>query len=315
MDRVSGAMQSTFASGATTEKLPNAGRATGSVAAWATIVAASTSPTDEAHRGSTVSSHSDASPAKRASPATAQAESWKPRENAHVGSNSTMPRMTVASAPRESPRRPNAFPDSADTIMNHALTAETCTPLAITYKPAAQTRANADARRPRRARAVSHPTMATNTTRCEPDTATACDKPVVRKSRSACVLARSARSPMTIPSSRAPASPFARPRVALARALNGRTIPRSPGDGTTSEHILTLMLPTIPRWRPLRRISGSDDVVNRPCTLTRDPWGGGMASSDQISDTVSRRDADETRRASHRHPRIPGTASPTTSRT
>lgn len=123
----------TFATGATSESIPNVATVSGAVAACATsVIATGSAIAAGPKRGSASETHRAASRANTSSPATAATESWNPRSNAVGGHDTSARAIAAASEPSPSLRLPASEDADTTAAMRHARTADGCTPEATT---------------------------------------------------------------------------------------------------------------------------------------------------------------------------------------
>lgn len=128
-----GHVKSMLASGATIGTTPNADAAIGAVPTTATVVAESGAAKKRAFFGRTAAVQPRANLPKRARPPTATTESWKPSENAAVGSASSIRTEVADSAASGSARRPSDTAAVITTAITQQRTADVWTPVKNTY--------------------------------------------------------------------------------------------------------------------------------------------------------------------------------------
>jgi len=217
----------TFASGDTSDSIPNVLTVSGMVAAVAVRVSATADTTLRNRPAVAPLSQASANRVNTTSPATAATESWKPRSNAAAGEASSTPRAATHSVDPPSTRRPASDAKDAATAITHARTAEGCTPEKTTYAPTTIATVMRRPVRPIPSAVARNPTTVATTTRWLPETATRCVRPVVRKSVSASVPASRRLSPSSTPASRAPPSPRSADRRCTAQRRIGPITPRT----------------------------------------------------------------------------------------
>ena len=123
----------TLASGERIARVPNAGRTTGSVNAWATQVMASGSTTQSGSRaGARARTQPHARPENAVRPKTESTDSEKPMSAAHVGSTRTMANAAIPTPDSAWARRPATVAPRESAAITHDRTADGCSPVNTT---------------------------------------------------------------------------------------------------------------------------------------------------------------------------------------
>jgi len=205
--RVTSGEASALATGASTESIPNVEALTVTVAACATPVSASAVVTGRQRAPNAASVQAEASPPNRSSPPTASADSWNPTSKTVHGSKANTAMTATASDATPSALRPASCANPPTTSIKSDRRAEYGIPVTTAYAAPVTTVMMTSGRRGTRAMLPSSATAPHASARWDPETATRCDSPSVRKSSSATVPIRRRRSPSTMPSTSAPPAP------------------------------------------------------------------------------------------------------------
>lgn len=235
-----------FATGDTSETIPNVPTMIGSVVIVAQSVSAKGAQSQRSHTGTATTSHASASRANKTSPATADTDRPKPRSKALSGDATS---TAVAASTRDVPpstRRPENHAAATATVIAHARTADGWTPESTTYPPTTAPTIRTCTPLASRIALRTQPTTAATTTRWLPDTATRCVSPVSLKSASAWEPAKRRVSPTSTPASKSPPTPGTRARVSHAHTRTGPINPRTESAHPRSATCRARRRPTTP---------------------------------------------------------------------
>lgn len=284
-----------------------------SVAAWATPVSASAVVTTRHRAPNAASVHADASLPNSSSPPTASAESWNPTSKTVHGSEASTAITATARDATPSLRRPASWPPPPTTSIRSDRSAEYGIPVTTAYAAPAATVMITSRRRGTRSMLPTSTTAPHARARWEPDTATRCDSPSVRKSSSAAVPISRRRSPSTIPSTSAPPAPGSACMPSRTDARHASSTPAGPGRHApvSARHALPVAHAPVLATRRLHTSSagkGSSTAEKR----TARPRSGTSAVSGQLTRTRAPSSGPPRTRTRTEVPNVPGLGSAST---